>query len=73
MLIVRFLPCSGNQTICIYGLDGKNLGTIRNYEGFMSNRIGQSSCLSFHPHKVSLACGFVDQTAAVFTVEGRGK
>lgn len=37
----------------------------------MSNRIGQSSCLSFHPHKVSLACGFVDQTAAVFTVEGK--
>ena len=34
----------------------------------MGPRIGQTSCLSFHPHKVSLAAGFVDNTVCVYTV-----
>lgn len=57
--------------ISIYGLDGRNLGTIRTHDGFMGARIGQSACLSFHPHKVSLAAGFLDQTVSVYTVEGK--
>lgn len=45
------------------------INTIQSHEGFMGPRIGQTSCLSFHPHKISLAAGFVDNHVCVFTVQ----
>lgn len=59
---------SAGQHISIHGLDGAHVNTIQNYEGFMGARIGQTSCLSFHPHKVSLAAGFFDNHVSVFTI-----
>ncbi|XP_055596316.1 regulatory-associated protein of mTOR [Uranotaenia lowii] len=59
------VACASN-VITIYGLDGKSLNTIRCNEGFMGSKKGVTSCLSFHKHKISLAAGFNDNTAAVF-------
>ncbi|EAT40599.1 AAEL007690-PA [Aedes aegypti] len=55
--------------ITIYGLDGTSLNTIRCNEGFMGTKKGVTSCLSFHKHKISLAAGFNDNTAAVFVTD----
>lgn len=60
---------SAGQYITIHGLDGAQISNIQNHEGFMAARIGQTSCLSFHPHKVSLAAGFVDNYVCVFSNE----
>ncbi|XP_055550172.1 regulatory-associated protein of mTOR [Wyeomyia smithii] len=57
------------SVITIYGLDGTNLNTIRCNEGFMGTKKGVTSCLSFHKHKISLAAGFNDNTAAVFVTD----
>lgn len=62
------VACAG-QYITIHGLDGAQINTIQCHDGFMGSRIGQTSCLSFHPHKVSLAAGFVDCQACIFTVQ----
>lgn len=57
---------SAGQYISIHSLDGSLLNTIRCHEGFMGPKIGQTSCLSFHPHKVSIAAGFMDNTVSVY-------
>lgn len=61
--------CSAGQYISIHGLDGTQIGTIQSHEGFMGSKLGQTSCLSFHPHKVSLAAGFVDNYVSVYTIQ----
>ncbi|XP_059613672.1 regulatory-associated protein of mTOR [Phlebotomus argentipes] len=61
----------GSHSINTYGLDGRNLGTIRSHEGFMASKIGQTSCLAFHPHRLRLAVGFVDNMVAVYRDENR--
>uniref|UniRef100_A0A2M4A4U5 Putative guanine nucleotide binding protein mip1 n=2 Tax=Anopheles triannulatus TaxID=58253 RepID=A0A2M4A4U5_9DIPT len=58
------LACATSQ-IVIYGLDGAVLSTGRGNEGFMASRKGVASCLSFHKHKLNLAAGYNDNTAAV--------
>lgn len=60
---------SGSQCVAIYGLDGRAQSTVR-HEGFMGSKIGHTSCLSFHPHKVLLAGGFVDNTVTVYGLSG---
>lgn len=60
---------SAGQYISIHGLDGAQINTIQSHEGFMGPRFGQTQCLSFHPHKISLAAGFVDNHVSVFTVQ----
>lgn len=59
----------GSQCVAIYGLDGRAQSTVR-HEGFMGSKIGHTSCLSFHPHKVLLAGGFVDNTVTVYGLSG---
>lgn len=59
----------GTNGITIYGLDGRQLNVIKTHEGFMGHKVGYTSCLSFHPHKVSLAAGFVDNTVAVYVTD----
>ncbi|XP_055700757.1 regulatory-associated protein of mTOR [Phlebotomus papatasi] len=59
----------GSQFINTYGLDGKTLGTIRSHEGFMASKIGQTTCLAFHPHRLSLAVGFDDNILAIYRDE----
>ncbi|XP_055384000.1 regulatory-associated protein of mTOR [Condylostylus longicornis] len=63
------LAC-GSQSITIYGLDGRQQTTLRVSESFMGPRIGHTSCLSFHPYKVDLAGGFVDNSVAVYSSSG---
>ncbi|XP_052865400.1 regulatory-associated protein of mTOR [Anopheles cruzii] len=58
------LACATNQ-ITIYGLDGTVLSAGRSSDGFMATRKGVASCLSFHKHKLNLAAGYNDNTAAV--------
>uniref|UniRef100_A0A8D8PEE5 Regulatory-associated protein of mTOR n=1 Tax=Culex pipiens TaxID=7175 RepID=A0A8D8PEE5_CULPI len=57
------------SVMTVYGLDGTSLNTIRCNEGFMGTKKGVTSCLSFHKHKLSLAAGFNDNTAAVFVTD----
>ncbi|XP_058446060.1 regulatory-associated protein of mTOR [Malaya genurostris] len=63
------IVASATSVITIYGLDGRSLNTIRCNEGFMGTKKGVTSCLSFHKHKLSLAAGFNDNTAAVFVID----
>lgn len=58
----------GSNCISMYGIDGKALNIIRN--GFIG-KMGNISCLSFHPLKVSLAVGFVDSAVAVYVSDSR--
>jgi hypothetical protein len=66
---IYHLYISSGQFISTYGLDGTHFGSIQSHEGFMGSKLGQSSCLSFSPHKVSLAAGFVDNYVAVYTIQ----
>ncbi len=46
---------------------GQNLDTIRYHIGFLGQRIGPVSTLSFHPHKLLLGAGFTDSSLSVWT------
>lgn len=59
---------SGTNYISVYGLDGKLLSAIRPHV-FMGPKVANSTCLSFHPLKVSLAAGFLDNTVAVYVCD----
>lgn len=61
----------GSQIIKVFGLDGKLLGQVRSHEGFMGPKVSLVSCLSFHPYKVSLSTGFVDNTVSVFMLDNK--
>lgn len=41
-----------NQWINVGTITGDILSLIRYHEGFMGQRIGPVSCMSFHPYKV---------------------
>lgn len=49
-----------NQYIKIFDLKGEPKGMIRYHEGFIGQRIGPVSCLTFHPNRLALAAGFTD-------------
>lgn len=56
---------SGVPGFTVFGLDGHNLNQVKYHEGFMASKIGIPTCISFHPYKVQLAAGFVDNTVSV--------
>lgn len=58
----------GSNSISMYGIDGKALNVIRT--GFIG-KMGNVSCLAFHPLKVSLAVGFADSAVAVYVSDSR--
>ncbi|KAK5640922.1 hypothetical protein RI129_009469 [Pyrocoelia pectoralis] len=62
---------SANQNISIHNMLGTNLNIIRFHEGFMGHRIGQVTCLAFHPHKVALAAGTNDCLLTIYCMESR--
>ena len=58
-LPLSWLPsCSGSaqQYIGIFNHAGDGLSTIKYHEGFMGQRIGPITCLTFHPYKVQPLC-----------------
>nr|CAD7399473.1 unnamed protein product [Timema poppensis] len=46
---------------------GVSLNTIKYHEGFMGPRIGPVSCLQFHPHRVCLAAGSMDNSISIYS------
>ncbi|XP_014234805.1 regulatory-associated protein of mTOR [Trichogramma pretiosum] len=59
--------CSTNQVTRIYNLSGQYLNSIKSHEGFMSSRVGPINCLNFHPYRVLLAAGCVDNTVTAYS------
>ncbi|KZC07312.1 Regulatory-associated protein of mTOR [Dufourea novaeangliae] len=66
-----FVGGSTNHCISIYNTTGHHLNTIKFHEGFMATRISPVSCLSFHPYRVVLAAGCVDNTITAYASESR--
>ncbi|KAG9473482.1 hypothetical protein GDO78_004012 [Eleutherodactylus coqui] len=62
---------SMNQFIAIYNGSGELISNIKYYDGFMGQRIGAISCLSFHPHWPHLAVGSNDYYMSIYSVEKR--
>nr|CAD7603780.1 unnamed protein product [Timema genevievae] len=60
---------SVNQYISVYNMAGVSLNTIKYHEGFMGPRIGPVSCLQFHPHRVCLAAGSMDNSISIYSVD----
>ena len=54
------LSCAtGNQSIKIYNVSTtQGLSPIQYHTGFMGQKIGQTKCLAFHPHRVSSCSPF---------------
>lgn len=67
---VDLVACASNNNIKIYGLDGRTHTSLKPYEGLLSSRISNSSCLSFHPLKTNLAVGYVDNTVHIYGSSG---
>ncbi|KAH8318424.1 hypothetical protein KR074_009438 [Drosophila pseudoananassae] len=64
------VACGNAFKISIYSLDGRLQKTLRTNEGFIGPKTGHPTCLSFHPYKVQLAVGFVDNTVAIYSPTG---
>jgi len=62
---------SQNQFVKIFSLQGELLSTIRYHDGFLGQRIGPVSCLSFHPLKAVLAAGGTDSIISIYAAEGQ--
>ncbi len=43
------------------------MGTLRYHQGFLGQRIGPVSCLSFHRHKMFLGIGATDSIVSIYT------
>ncbi|XP_012221009.1 regulatory-associated protein of mTOR isoform X6 [Linepithema humile] len=55
-----------NHCLSVHNMTGQHLNTIKFHEGFMGTRLSPVSCLNFHPHRVTMAAGFVDSTFTVY-------
>ena len=53
--LCQLFYCSGsiNQFIGVYNQSGDTLSTIKYHDGFIGQRIGSITSLSFHPYRVS--------------------
>lgn len=70
----ELLACgSVQQFVAVYNHNGDIISTIKYHEGFMSQRIGQVTCLAFHPLKVKLAVGSIDQFVSVYSSQDTRK
>jgi len=57
---------SANQSIKVITTDGEQLSHIRYHDGFIGQRIGPLSCLSFHPYWPYLAAGSMDSFLSMY-------
>jgi len=58
---------SQSQKIRVINFSGEELSMIRYHDGFLGQRIGPVSCLSFHPYKMFLAAGATDSIVSIYT------
>ncbi|XP_016962774.1 regulatory-associated protein of mTOR isoform X1 [Drosophila biarmipes] len=65
--IADTVACGNASKIAIYSLDGRVQKVLRTNEGFIGPKIGHPTWLSFHPYKVQLAVGFVDNMVAIYS------
>jgi regulator-associated protein of mTOR len=62
------LACgSQTQKIKVANFDGEELGMIRYHDGFLGQRIGPVSSLTFHPYRVLLAAGATDTIVSLYS------
>ncbi|XP_078510231.1 regulatory-associated protein of mTOR isoform X1 [Lissotriton helveticus] len=64
---------SMNQFIAIYSCSGELISNIKYYDGFMGQRIGAISSLTFHPHWPHLAVGSNDYYMSIYSAEKRAR
>eukprot|EP01117_Protostelium_nocturnum_P006486 TRINITY_DN2337_c0_g1_i2.p1 TRINITY_DN2337_c0_g1~~TRINITY_DN2337_c0_g1_i2.p1 ORF type:complete len:1347 (+),score=433.49 TRINITY_DN2337_c0_g1_i2:163-4203(+) len=57
---------SQNQKIKVYNFNGDELNEIRYHDGFLGQRIGPVSCLSFHSYLMLLAGGATDSLVSLY-------
>lgn len=62
---------SMNQFIAVYNSNGDVISNIKYYDGFMGQRIGAISCLTFHPYWPHLAVGSNDYYMSIYSAEKR--
>ncbi|KAH8273042.1 hypothetical protein KR018_002247 [Drosophila ironensis] len=65
--IADTVACGNASKISIHSMDGRVQKVLRTNEGFIGPKTGHPTCLSFHPYKVQLAVGFVDNTVAIYS------
>uniref|UniRef100_A0A6B2KWT6 Raptor N-terminal CASPase-like domain-containing protein n=1 Tax=Arcella intermedia TaxID=1963864 RepID=A0A6B2KWT6_9EUKA len=58
-----------DQRIKVMNLSGEHLSLIRYHEGFLGQRIGPVSALSYHPYKVMLGAGATDSIVSIYTTK----
>lgn len=57
---------SQTQKIKVYNLNGEEVSLIRYHDGFLGQRIGPVSCLSFHPYFLVLGAGATDGVVSLY-------
>jgi len=58
-----------DQRVRIMNFNGDEVSLIRYHDGFLGQRIGPISALSFHPYKLMLAAGATDSIVSIYTGE----
>jgi len=58
-----------DQRIRVMNFNGEEISLIRYHDGFLGQRIGPVSALTFHPYKVMLAAGATDSIVSIYTGE----
>jgi WD40 repeat protein len=60
---------SQNQSIKIFDTAGECLSQTRYHDGFFGQRIAPVNTLAFHPQKLFLSAGGMDQLVSVYGVD----
>lgn len=60
---------SHKQFIRIFDMRNKTNTTVHYHDGFLGQRIGPVSCLTFHPFKMCLAAGATDSIISIYTAK----
>jgi len=61
-----FATGSQAQKVKVFNINGEELSLIRYHDGFLGQRIGPISCLSFHPYLLLLAAGATDSIVSLY-------
>ncbi|KAK0077123.1 hypothetical protein PV325_004412 [Microctonus aethiopoides] len=71
--VANIFACgSMNHSISVYNTAGGHLlNTIKFHEGFMGTRIGPVGCLNFHPYRIILGAGCIDNSITAYASEPR--
>lgn len=60
---------SQDQRIKVMNYNGDELSLIKYHDGFLGQRIGSISCLSFHPYHLLLSAGATDSLVSIYAAE----